>query len=73
MACAPVCDCYTCRMGTSNPIPIRFNADDTAILNALRAKTGLTIPGVVRLALRALRDSYGPALAATARKRKVSK
>jgi hypothetical protein len=46
-------------MAASNPIPIRFTEDDQQVLAELQERTGLTTPGVIRLALRTLRDHLG--------------
>jgi hypothetical protein len=52
-------------MASSTPFPIRFTEEDQEVLADLQQRTGLTTPGVVRLALRTLRDH----LAATTPKR----
>jgi hypothetical protein len=43
-------------MATTNPVAVRFSDEDWIVINDLRERTGLTVPGVLRLAIRALRD-----------------
>lgn len=43
-------------MGRTHPVAVRFTDEDWDIIDALRKATGLTVPGVLRLALRTLRD-----------------
>ncbi len=47
------------------PFSVRFNLDDWRVIELLRQRTGLTVAGVVRLALRALqeRQTQAPARA----------
>lgn len=41
-------------------VAIRFTPEDRAIIEALQERTGLSMAGVLRLAIRTLRDKLAP-------------